>query len=119
MARRRPRSIRGGSVVSSRKQTVDIQTLESRLHLAADVVINEIMHHPVDVANPGVAARGLEYIELFNRGDAAANLGNWRFTAGVGYTFAPGSTLGSGQYLVVAANVSQFHGKYPGVGGVV
>src|SRR5947208_17102944 len=91
-----------------------LERLESRLMLAADVVIDEIMYHPFSPANPGAAAEGEEYIELFNKGNAAANLSGWHIDRGIDYTFS-GGTLAAGGYLVVAADLAKFGATYPSV----
>jgi hypothetical protein len=80
--------------------------------MAADVVVNEIMYQASSKSEAD------EWIELHNRGDAPANLENWRLAAGVGHTFAA-RTLNPGQYLVVAANLAAFQAKYPAVTNVV
>jgi hypothetical protein len=63
----------------------------------ADVVIDEVMYHPVDVND--------EYVELFNPFDGPVELaspaGAWRLSGGVEYVFAPGTTLEAGDRLVV------------------
>src|SRR5687768_16505303 len=94
-----------------------LEALESRLMLAADVVINEIMYHPINPATPGQAAIGEEYIELYNKGDQPASLTGWRFSRGIDYTFT-GGTLAPGAYLVVVADQAKFAAKYPGVSSV-
>jgi len=81
-------------------------------------VISEIMYHPFSPSNPSVAAEGEEYIELFNKGNAAANLTGWHIDRGIDYTFGGGS-LAAGGYLVVAADFAKFHAKYPAVSNVV
>src|SRR5689334_10371654 len=86
---------------------LDLQELEARRLLAADVVISEIMHHAAS-NDPGE-----EYVELYNRGDAAADLIGWHFDKGVTYTFTGGS-LAPGGYVVVASNLAKFAAKYPG-----
>src|SRR6266550_9637017 len=101
-----------------RKCRFAAEPLERRVMLAADVVINEIMYHPFSPANPSAVAEGEEYIELFNKGNAAANLSGWHFDRGIDFTFGVG-TLAAGAYLVVAADLGKFAGKYPGVGNVV
>src|SRR6267142_3434285 len=88
-----------------------LERLESRLMLAADVVINEIMYHPFSPGNPSAADQGEEYIELYNKGNAAANLTGWHFTRGIDYTFG-GGTLAARGYLVVAADLGKFGAKY-------
>jgi hypothetical protein len=95
-----------------------LEPLESRLMLAADVVISEIMYRPLSPANPSAAAEAEEYIELFNKGNAAANLTGWHIDRGVDYTFT-GGTLAAGGYLVVAADLAKFNAKYPAVSNVV
>lgn len=89
-----------------------VQTLESRLLLAANVVLSEIMYHPAggDVRQ--------EYVELYNRGDAPADLAGWKFTKGITYSFDGGS-LAAGAYLVVAADTAVFAQNHPGVSNVV
>lgn len=103
-----------------------LETLEGRQLLAGDVVISEIMHHPVDPADPTQMALGREYIEIFNKGTTAANLLNWRFTKGIDFTFTAANlarlgtqVLNPGQYLVIAADLDVFRAAYPGVGNVI
>ncbi|MFO1490057.1 MAG: lamin tail domain-containing protein [Kiritimatiellia bacterium] len=74
-----------------------------------DVVINEVMYHPI-TEDPRD-----EWIELYNRGAAAADLSNWRFTQGVDYTFAAGTVIPAGGYLVVSADRARFLSRYPAV----
>src|SRR5258708_778131 len=90
----------------------NLEMLEARQLLAADVIISEIMFHPSSGAD------GQKYIELFNKGDATASLAGWKFDQGINYTFT-GGTLDPGNYLVVAANLAKFNAKYPGVINVV
>src|SRR3954463_6290945 len=83
-----------------------LEMLEARQLLAADVVISEIMFHPSSGDD------GQEYIELYNKGDAAANLTGWNFDKGITYSFSGGS-LNPNSYLVVAADLAKFQAKYP------
>src|SRR5438067_4282063 len=89
-----------------------LEMLEARQLLAADVIISEIMFHPSSGDD------GQEYVELYNKGDATADLTGWKFDQGVNFTFN-GGTLDPGSYLVVASNLSKFNAKYPGVTNVV
>lgn len=72
------------------------------------IIISEIMYHP---SSENVLE---EYIELHNSGPASANLTGWKFTKGVSFTF-PNVSIPAGGYLVVAADVDVFTGKYPAV----
>ncbi len=63
----------------------------------ADVVVSEIMYHPVDVND--------EFVELLNPTDAPIELANdagpWQLDGGVQYTFDPGSVDSPGGRIVV------------------
>lgn len=92
-----------------------LEQLEPRLLLAADVVISEIMYQ--DLTNVGIGLPedpGEEFIELYNRGDAPADLLDWKITNGVDFVF-PDVTLGAGEYLVVPADPAVFATNYPAV----
>ncbi len=78
----------------------------------ADVVINEIMYHPIS-ENPLE-----EYIEIFNRGSAPVELSGWKLATAVDFVF-PELTLQEGAYLVIAADQTAFRKKYPQVNNVV
>jgi len=80
--------------------------------LAADVMISEIMYHPVS----GLAVD--DWVEIHNAGDAPAELIGWRFTDGVDFQF-PAATLDAGAYLVIAADPVRFAADYPGVTNVL
>ncbi len=87
--------------------------LEARVLLSAsDIVVNEIMY------NSATAETTDEYVELFNKGTTAVDLTGWRLTKGIDFTFGSAS-LGAGQFLVVAANLTRFAQKYPSVSNVV
>ena len=61
-----------------------------------DIVINEIMYHHA------MRDERYEYVELYNRGTEAVSLAGWAFTDGISYTFASGTQVAPGAYLVVA-----------------
>jgi len=75
--------------------------------LQRDIVINEIMYHH------GLRDERYEYVELYNRGDAAVDLDGWAFTDGIDYTFEPGTTLPADGYLVVAKDPNLLASVYP------
>jgi len=92
-----------------------IEQLEPRLLLAADVVISEIMYQDLTDIEIGLPEDpGEEFIELYNRGDAPADLLDWEIANGVDFVF-PDVTLGAGEYLIVPANPAVFATKHPGV----
>lgn len=67
----------------------------------APLVITEIMYN-----NPG--ADTLEFIEVYNNGPDAANVGGYYFSDGIDFTF-PSLVLGGHQYLVICANRDFFN----------
>ena len=88
------------------------------LSAQAQIVINEIHYDPVD------ATKQEEFIELHNAGASPVNIGGWRFEDAVAFTFAPGTTIPAGGYVVVAGNTAHFQTRYgfaplgPWVGGL-
>src|SRR5205085_6407015 len=80
-----------------------------------DVVINEIMFQRAGIPENTAA----EFIELYNPDANPVDLSGWKFTAGVTFTIAGGTTIPAGGYLVVAANLPTFQAAYPGVTNVV
>jgi hypothetical protein len=75
--------------------------------LIRDIVINEIMYHPIseDVND--------EYVELYNRGTNIVDLSRWQFSSGIGFTFATNTFIAPGGYLVVAKNLARLLTNYP------
>ena len=114
------RSVRTGQVrralkrrqKTRQRKALGSETLEPRCMLAGDVVISEIMYHPIS-NDPGD-----EWLELLNRGDEAVDLTGYQLTAGVDFTFQS-VTLEPGSQLVVAADVAKFSALYPSVTNVV
>lgn len=74
-----------------------------------DVVINEIMFDPIS----GDGAD--EFVELFNRGTNAVNLGGWRLRGGISYNIPNGTTLAAGGYLVIARDAARLRTNYAGL----
>ncbi len=74
---------------------------------SGNVVINELMYDPISGNDDD------QYIELYNQGTNAVNLGNWRFISGVSFTIPPGAALAPNGYLVVARNATNLFARYP------
>lgn len=77
---------------------------------SALLLISEIMYNPSDFN--GYSGGDLEFVELYNRGDAPADLSGMGFTSGINYTFAEGASLAADSYLVLAATPTAFHSRY-------
>ncbi len=73
--------------------------------LSAQVVISELMYHPSS------DIREDEYIEILNIGGASVDLSGWCM-GGVVFCFTPGTTIGAGQRLVLAADAAQLLATY-------
>ncbi len=73
--------------------------------VSAEVVITELMYHPAS------DIREDEYIEILNTGGSAVDLTDWCFD-GVTFCFTPGTMIGAGQRLVIAASAAQYLTTY-------
>src|SRR5437762_11357492 len=96
---------------------VCLSLLASGLAQGQNVVINEIMYHPLQPAF-GAEPLGQEFVELYNRSATNVNLNGWHFNKGITFTFTNVS-LAPGAYIVVAANLAEFAAAHPGVANVV
>lgn len=56
-----------------------------------------------------------EWIELYNVGDQTVDLTGWSFSDAVRFTFAEGTQLAPGQFLVVARDVATLQANYGGI----
>jgi len=77
--------------------------------------ISEIMYHPADddPQDPTYVDDDFEFIEFKNIGGGTIDLSGFE-VEGIGpYYFAPGTTLGSGSYLVLCRNHAAFTNRYP------
>jgi hypothetical protein len=80
------------------------------LGLQAQVVISEIMYHPVEepAFNPdGSPVIDLyedvhEFVEIHNPGTSAVNLAGWKLTGGIDYTFPSNAVIQAGEFRVIA-----------------
>ncbi len=91
--------------------------------LDAEVVISEIMYHPVE--EPAFDADGgplislyddvFEYIEIFNGSSELVLLSGWQIEGGISFEFTGGEKIGAGEYRVIArdpdrlATVGAYH----------
>lgn len=74
--------------------------------LSSQVVINEISYNP-----PETNTDSLEFLELFNAGNAMVNIGGWYFLEGIEDTF-PDIDLQPGDYYVIAFNAQAMLNVY-------
>ncbi len=81
----------------------------------ADVVINELYYNPP--TSQGDDAY-YEYLELYNSGDSAVDMSSWAFTTGIEHTFASGTSIAAGEFLVLAQNADSVMSFY-GISGVI
>lgn len=100
------RSRQSPRLTRNRDKRLAIETLEARLALAANPIINEIL-----ASNDGllqdVDGEYSDFIEIYNAGDAAIDLAGWHLTDNAGnlskWTF-PSVALDAGEFLVVFAS---------------
>lgn len=72
----------------------------------SNVVINELMYHPISGNDDD------QYVELYNRGSVAVNLGGWELSDGVSFTFPSNTVIAADGYLVVARNAARLRTNY-------
>jgi hypothetical protein len=73
------------------------------------LVISEVMYHPAD----RVDGRDVEFIEIYNSLPWFEELGGWRITGAIDYTFPTNFVLGPRSFVVIARNpadVQTVHG---------
>ncbi len=81
------------------------------------IVINEIMYNPSN-ANPVMSDSYYEYLELYNNGTFNVDLSGWTISNAIVHTFAAGTSLAPGQYLVLAVNADSV-ATYYGISNVI
>ncbi len=74
----------------------------------ADIVINEIHYNPCSSQG---SDGNFEFVELYNQGSSSVDLSGWNFSVAMSFTFPSGTTLGAGEYLVVANNSNSYSGN--------
>jgi len=84
---------------------------------ASDLIINEIMYHPLQ-PQFGSEPVGEEFIELFNKGTNVLDLTGWHFSKSITFVFG-NVTLRPGAYLVISPDTAAFAARYPGVTNVI
>lgn len=80
------------------------------------IQISEIFYHP-----PGTIGEDAEFVELHHTGDVPLNLGHWKFTKGIDFTFPEDTVLASGDTIIICKDLSCFRkafGEAPKVMGV-
>ncbi|MGI9458228.1 MAG: lamin tail domain-containing protein, partial [Aeoliella sp.] len=100
-------AIAAGAITSS----VDSLPLESfdatfALLSGSGVAINEVSYDPGDGSLP------LEFIELFNAGPDPVDMSGWTLENAVTFDIPGGTLLGSGEYLIVSQNPTEFTNFY-------
>ncbi|MBI4583340.1 MAG: lamin tail domain-containing protein [Planctomycetes bacterium] len=79
------------------------------------IVLNEIHYHPQPESGRPAP---VEFVEIHNTSAEPVDLTGWRFTRGLSFSFAAGTTLAGGGYLVIAPDPAAVQARY-GVNGVL
>ena len=90
---------------------------ENLVEVEEDVVIHELHYHSAPISQEGrpVAETDEEWLELYNRGDAAIDLSGWQLVDAVAYAFPSGTTLEPGGHLVVARDAAALRAAHPDI----
>lgn len=108
----RGRADEGGPWRSPREATPGAPNV---IDVTTDVVIHEIQYHHAPLSREGepVAAVDEEWIELYNRGTQAVDLGGWQLVDAVAYEIPTGTVLAPDAYLVIAGDAALVQALYP------
>jgi hypothetical protein len=90
--------------------------VEAVFHPAQDFTglrFTELHYHPPD--DGFVNGTELEFLELYNAGDAALDLSGLQFTDGIEFTFPDDVVLSPGDFIVLVANPDAFILRHPGI----
>ena len=90
--------------------------IEGDFFLSQDLTklaVSEVMFDPP--ASGATDGAEFEFVELTNTGNKTLDLSGIAFTEGIAATFAPGTSLAPGGYIVVARNPTAFATRYPSV----
>lgn len=71
-----------------------------------NIVIHELMYNPV------TGEQDDQFVEIYNRSASAVDLSGWRFTSGIDFAFAPGTTIPASGYMVVAKDLQRMLTNY-------
>jgi len=72
------------------------------------LTISEIMYHPTNRPD----GRNLEFVELYNSNPWSENIGGYRLSGEIDYTFPSNTTIGALSYMVVAAVPADIQAVY-------
>ena len=72
------------------------------------LVINELYYNPASEHGGELVA---EFLELFSPGTEELNIGGYYFKEGIQFTFPSGTTIGSGEYIILAKNPDTYEGN--------
>jgi hypothetical protein len=78
-----------------------------------DLLVTEIMYNPP--TENGLDGDDFEFVELKNVSSERLDLSNVHFTEGINFTFAVGTEIEPGGFVVLISNPSAFLTKYPTV----
>jgi hypothetical protein len=93
----------------------------------AQVIINEIHYHPVEVpnfdanGNPTFSVTGggadftddvHEFVEIRNAGASAVDVSGWKISGGIDFTFPASTSIAAGGYKVIAKNPARVQTVY-------
>jgi hypothetical protein len=79
------------------------------------LVISEVMYHPIERAD----GRQLEFLEVYNSQPWFEEVGGWRISGAVDFTFPPGTVIPSRGFRIIAAQPADFSSVYSNVPGVL
>ncbi len=80
----------------------------SCVYTAADIVINEIHYNPCTAQGDDLV---FEFIELYSNEAGPTDISGWQLTNGITFTFPAMTTIGAGEYIVIAIDATAYSGN--------
>ncbi len=115
-------SLSDATLLSKELLQVGTNRLSAEVHMAlsrfdTDIVFGVELANATEIT-PAVpsspfAENSQEWIELYNRGNTSVDLTDWQIDDAVNFTFPAGTSLGPGEYLVVASDAAALQQAYP------
>jgi hypothetical protein len=103
-------------VVGTNRISVEVHQASAA---SSDVVMGLKLEAQQEIAGPSPPQPYLEnpeeWIELYNRSAGPVDLSGWELSGAVRFTFAEGTQIPAGGYLVIARDAVSLAGKFPGV----
>jgi len=108
----------GSLVAGSNRLSVEVhQQSPGSSDIVFGARLTALIHATPKIAPEPIVERDEEWVELYNKGEAAVDLSGWSFDGGIDFNFPAGTLIAAGDYLVVAKDAAALATTFPGIAG--